>query len=105
MATRNPRVQVALSDETCAFVAELAELSGKSRSAVISEVVDVALPAMQAMRDALRVVKEQPKEAERLLARFANAATAELAQAQLDLTAHVDARTVQGRRRKRGQAT
>ena len=105
MATRNPRVQVSLSDEASAFVAELAELSDRSRSAVISELVDVALPAMLAMRDALRVVKEQPKEAERLLARFASAATADLAQAQMEFGEHVDARTVKGQRRKRGQTT
>lgn len=93
------------SDEAMAMVSEIASITGATKTSVVAELLDVALPALQTMLEALRVVKEQPKEAERLLARFASAATADLAQAQMEFGEHVDARTVKGQRRKRGQTT
>lgn len=97
---RSPRVQVTLSPEAMAALDDLANLSGQSKSSLISELVDIALPAMSVTLDALRVVHRQPEEARKLLSEFAHQQTAHLAQAQLDLDAAVDARTVKGKRRK-----
>jgi len=97
---RNPRVQVTLSPEAMAVLEELATLSGQPKAAIVSELVDVALPAMSVTLDALRVVRRQPEEARKLLSQFAHQQTAHLAQAQLELDAALDARTVKGRRRK-----
>lgn len=97
---RNPRVQVTLSPEAMAVLDELATLSEQPKAAIVSELVDVALPAMSVTLEALRVVLRQPDEARKLLSQFAHQQTAHLAQAQLDLDASLDARTVKGRRRK-----
>ncbi|MFB0082792.1 hypothetical protein ABVD06_23345, partial [Xanthomonas euvesicatoria] len=97
---RNPRVQVTLSPEAMAVLDELATLSEQPKAAIVSELVDVALPAMSVTLEALRVVRRQPDEARKLLSQFAHQQTAYLAQAQLDLDASLDARTVKGRRRK-----
>lgn len=99
---RNPRVQVTLSPEAMAILEEVATLSEQPKSAIVSELVDAALPAMQVTLDALRVIHRQPDEARRLLSQFAHQQTANLAQAQLDLEATLDKRTVKGRRRKKG---
>jgi len=102
---RKPRIAITLSDEATHLVAEIAELTGSTKTSIVSELLDVALPAMQTMLEALRIVKEQPKEAERLLARHANAAALSVAQAQLEFHEHIDGRTVRARRKKRGQKT
>lgn len=99
---RNPRVQVTLSGEAMAILEEMATLSNGSKAAIVSELVDAALPAMQVSLNALRVLSKQPDEARRLLSEFAAEATGKLAQAQLDLDVALDKRTVKGRRRKKG---
>lgn len=99
---RSPRVQVTLSAEAMALLEELATLSQQPKAAIVSELVDTALPALGTTLDALRIVHQQPDEARRLLSRFAHQQTANLAQAQLDLDAALDKRTVKGRRRKQG---
>ena len=101
---RNPRVQVTLTPEAMAMLDELASLTGQAKSAIVSELVDVALPAMQVTLDALRVVHRQLGEARRLLSQFAHQQTAALAQAQLDLDVALDGRTVKGKRQKRGKS-
>ncbi|KLB88102.1 hypothetical protein XEUV681_22245, partial [Xanthomonas euvesicatoria] len=88
---RNPRVQVTLSPEAMAVLDELATLSEQPKAAIVSELVDVALPAMSVTLEALRVVRRQPDEARKLLSQFAHQQTAYLAQAQLDLDASLDA--------------
>lgn len=83
-----------------AMLDELATLSGRPRSVVISELVDAALPALKVTLDALRLLKQQPDEAQRLLSQFVHQQTAAIAQAQLDFEQGLDGRTVKGRRQK-----
>ena len=97
---RSPRIQVTPSPEAMALLDELSTLSGQARAALVSELVDAALPALKVTLDALRLVKAQPAEAQRLLSEFASHQTAALAQAQLDFGRAVDGRTVKGRRQK-----
>lgn len=98
---RNPRVYVTFSPETFALLVEVSEVTGTPKSALVSELMDAALPAVKTTLDALRVVKEQPREAQRLMSNFAAGASMELAQQQLELDAAIDARTVKGRQKKR----
>jgi uncharacterized protein (DUF1778 family) len=102
MGTKNKRVQVALSDEATKLVDELSALTGQSKSSVVSEMMDVALPAIQTTIEAVRLLQEQPREAQRLLANFTNEAIVMASQASLDLDAAIDSRTVKGKRRKGG---
>lgn len=105
MAAKYPRVLVTLNEETLRLVLGLSELTGRSRSAVIGEVLEMALPALQTMLEAAKVLKEKPLEAQRMMNRFASSATAELAQAQLDLDSAIDSRTVKAKRRRNASNT
>jgi uncharacterized protein (DUF1778 family) len=106
---RNPRVYVTFSPETYALLAEASALTGTPKSALVSELMDAALPAVKATLEALRVVNEQPREAQRLMSNFAAKASMDVAQQQLELDAAIDARTMKGKRAKReasrGRAT
>ena len=102
MATRNKRVQVALSDETARLVDELHAMSGQSKSSIISELLDQVAPALQTTLEALRLLQDRPREAQRLLKNFTHSAIATVTQASLDLDASIDKRTVKGKRAKKG---
>lgn len=102
MATRNKRVQVALSDETARLVDELHAISGQSKSSIISELLDQVVPALQMTIQALRLLEDRPREAQRLLNNYTHAAIAQVTQANLDLDASIDRRTVKGKRAKKG---
>lgn len=101
MATKRKRVNVTLSDEVWALVNEVHELTGTPKAAVISEILDEVAPVFQNTIHALRIVKEQPREAQRLVQNFANEAIGKATQAALDLDAAIDARTVKGQRARR----
>lgn len=97
---RNERVAVTLSPESLATLTEISELLGRPKSALISDLVDQTLPAMVTTLNALRVVRDQPREAARLIKEFTASTVAKVGQAQLDFDEHLDKRTVKGRRRK-----
>lgn len=101
---RAPRVAVTLSPESLRILDELSELRSQPKSAIVAELVDMALPALKIAVDALRQFQESPREAQRLLQNFANERVTNLAQASLDLDAAIDGRTVKGKRLKRGQS-
>ena len=98
---QSKRVAVTLSPEGLAMINELSALTGQPKSALLSEMVDTALPAFQTTVQALRVIQEQPREAQRLLANFTAGALRDVSQAQLDLDTAIDARTVKGKRGRR----
>jgi hypothetical protein len=98
---RNPRVYVTFSPETYELLVQSSALTGTPKSALVSELMDAALPAVKTTLEALRIAKEQPLEAQRLMNNFAAGASRDLAQQQLDLDAAIDARTVKGKRAKR----
>jgi uncharacterized protein (DUF1778 family) len=105
MTTRQPRVAVTLTPSTRSLITDIAALTGRSHSAIVSELVESAAPALQTMAEALRVVQEQPMQAQRLLSRYANEAVGELAQAQLALDDALDRRTMDSKiRSPRGRA-
>lgn len=101
MATKQKRLQVTLSPEVRALVEEVHQLTGTPRAAIVSEMLDEIAPVFQNTIHALRIVKEQPREAQRLIQNFANEAIGKAAQAALDLDAAMDGRTVKGQRARR----
>lgn len=102
---RAPRVIVQLSPETRKTLDRLAALTGAPKSSLIADVVDQALPALVNAVEVMELVKSGQKlQAERLINHFAHQASAELAQQQLELHAHIDGRTVEGQREKRRAA-
>jgi predicted DNA-binding protein len=102
---RSPRIQVTLSPESRHLFEKLSELTGQSQSAMLAEIADTALPALQVTVDALEAAKAgKYEEVRRLTSHFAHKATGDLAQQMLDLDADMDARTVKGKRKKKGQA-
>lgn len=101
MAAKQKRLQVTLSPEVRALVDEVHELTGTPRAAIISEMLDEIAPVFQNTIHALRIVKEQPREAQRLIQNFANEAIGKATQAALDLDAAMDGRTVKGQRARR----
>lgn len=99
--SKRKRVNVTLSDEVWALVEELHGLTGTPKAAVISEMLDEIAPVFRNTIEAVRIVQEQPREAQRLIQNFANEAVAKNAQAMLDLDAALDGRTVKGKRARR----
>lgn len=63
---------------------EVSALTGQGKGTLVSELVVEALPMLRASIDALRLVKESPREAQALLARVSNEAVMRLSQAQLE---------------------
>lgn len=86
------------SDEAWALIDEVHKLTGQARAAIVAEILDEISPAFQNTIDALRIVAEQPREAQRLIQNFANESIGKLAQASLELDAAIDKRTVKGKR-------
>ena len=104
MAVKRKRVLVTPSDEAWALIEEVHKLTGTPKAAIVSEILDEVAPVFQNTIHALRIVKEQPREAQRLIQNFANEAIGKAAQASLDLDAAIDARTVKGKRARRRRA-
>jgi len=101
MTTKRKRLNVTLSDSVWDLVNEVHALTGTPKAAVISEILDEVAPVFQTQIEALRVLKDRPREAQRLIQNRSNEAIARLAQNTLDLDAAFDARTIQGQRAKR----
>lgn len=100
---RTPRVMVTLSPEARVLLDRMAKATRTPKAALVAELVDAGLPAMATTLDAIELVKAgKNHEAERLLSRFALQASSQLSQQQLELQEVIDARTVKGKRAKRG---
>ncbi len=95
------RVQVTLSLESWALVEEIAELTRTPKAAILAEIFDVALPSFTATIAALRLAKEQPREAQRLVQNFAAQAVMGVQQQSLELDAAITAQEAKKRKRRR----
>lgn len=80
---------------------EISTATGTGKATLVAEIMQEALPALRVTVEALRHVKQAPREAQALLARYANESTAKLAQAQLELDDLVAAKPSR-KRQKRG---
>lgn len=79
------RVHVTLSEPAWEMVVEIAELTGTPKATILSEIFDTTLPAFANTLQALRVAKETPREAQRLVTNFAAESVMKLQQAQLEM--------------------
>nr|CRY94990.1 hypothetical protein [uncultured prokaryote] len=80
---------------------ELSALTGQGMGTLVSELMLEALPAMRVAINAIRVVKDAPREAQQMLARFSNEATVKLAQNQLDFDDLVSTKPSTKRQKRR----
>jgi hypothetical protein len=104
MPTLRKRINITPSDEVWALIDQVHALTGTPKAAIVSELLEEIAPVFQTTIQALSLVKEQPREAQRLVQNFANESVASLVQAQLDLDVAIDKRTVKGARAKRRKA-
>lgn len=103
MAGKRKRLLITPSDEVWALIDEVHKYTGTAKAAIVAEILDEIAPVFQTQIQALRVLQESPQEAQRLMQNFANESVGKLAQASLDLDKAVaDARTVKGKRAKKG---
>lgn len=102
---RSRRVQVTLPWSLWELVTELADLTGTPRSSIIAELLVEVRPALETTIDALKLIKDRPLEAQRLMANFTAENIGYVMQQQLELNDAIDGRTVEGRKqRRRGNA-
>ena len=104
---RGPRVQVTLSPEGMALLERYSVATGEPKATLLGELLEESLPALEAMVKAIEIVREQPREAQRLMTNFGAEAVQMLMQQQLEFDAKVsgiDGRTVKGKRAKKGRA-
>jgi len=101
MPTTRRRIQVTPSDEVWALIDEVHALTGTPKAAIVAEILDEVAPVFSNQLQALRILKDSPREAQRLIQNFANESVAKLAQTSLDLDAALDGRTVSGKRARR----
>lgn len=95
---KRSRLQITPSPELWALLDTVSELTGESRAALVSQMLDEISPAFQTMVEALKLVKSAPREAQQLMQNFGANSVGQLMQAQLDLDAAIDGRTVKGKR-------
>lgn len=102
MPTIRRRIQLTPSDEVMALIDEIHTLTGTPKAAILCEILDEVAPVFQSQLQALRMLQDRPREAQRIIQNFANEAVGKLAQANLDLDKALDPRTVKGKRAKTG---
>lgn len=83
------RVQVTLSEETWEQVEHVADQLQQPKAAILAELIDAALPAMNVTIEALKLAQEFPREAQRLVTNYGAQAVMQLQQQQLELDAAV----------------
>jgi hypothetical protein len=101
MPTTRRRIHVTPSDQVWALVDEVHGLTGTPKAAILAEILDEVSPVFLNQIQALRMLHDRPREAQRLMQNFANESVGKLAQASLDLDAALDGRTVKGQRARR----
>lgn len=97
MATRNPRIAFAPSDEVAALLKELSQLSGRTMAWHVQDMLSDLVPVYRAQIDAIRLIANRPEEVREHIRAKANEATATIAQALLDLD---EPKQKPGRKRK-----
>lgn len=103
MATRpyrNPRIQFVPSDSVHGVVRELSALSGKSRSMIVSELMDEMEPVLTSQVEAFRKIAAAPEQAQALIDAYAAKSVADIGQAVMQFHSDADGRTVEGKKAK-----
>jgi len=100
------RIHVTLSLEAWRMVEEISDLTGSPKAALLAEMFDEILPAFKSTIDALRVAKEQPREAQRLITNFGAKSVMDLQQATLNLDTAISEHEAKnkGKKPRKGRA-
>lgn len=85
MPTKHPRIQFTPTDAVAPLLRELSELTGKSQSGIVRELLEEAVPALEMTLEAFRTLQKRPAEAQAAINRLAARAHQTIAQATLDL--------------------
>jgi hypothetical protein len=85
MTTKNPRIAFVPSDAVQSLVQRLSDLSGESRAGIVSGFMDEIEPVIRGQIEAFEKIAARPEHARQQIEDYANAATATIAQAVLDL--------------------
>lgn len=97
MATRNPRIAFAPSDDVAALLRELSQLTGRTMAWHVGDMLTDLVPLYRGQIEAMRTLKDRPELAREFINEKANEAIATIAQVQLDLD---EPKQKPGRKRK-----
>ena len=86
MKPSDNRIQVTPSIEARAVLDELAMLTGKSRSFLVADILQEALPALQTVIDAVKTIQAKPEAAKALIDDYASRSIQSINQAQIAFT-------------------
>ena len=88
------------------MVEEIAALTSSPKAAILAEMFDEILPAFHNTIQALRVAKDQPREAQRLITNFGAKSVMDLQQASLNLDTAITQHEAEnkGKKRRKGRA-
>lgn len=78
MPTEKRRLAISLSDRSSDTLDHLAALQGRSRSAIVSELIDEAEPTLRRVAETLEAVRTLPKDAVERFARSLDAAQGDM---------------------------
>lgn len=87
-----PRMQVTPTRTSFLLLKEMERLTGKAPATITRELLDEATPALEAAIEALRVLKQRPKQAMQAVDRMLDTAMLGAAQARLDLDKAMNAK-------------
>lgn len=102
MPTIAARFSITPSPACEPIINELAKLLGKPKAAIVRELLDEAMPAMQLTLEAVRIAKTHPERAQALLADYGARAVHQLMQEQINFSEALKKRP--GRKPGRGAA-
>lgn len=84
MATIATRFSITPSPAVEPVLIELSRLLKRPKAAIVRELLDEAMPALQMTLEAVRIAKSHPERAQALMAEFGARATRDLMQGQID---------------------
>lgn len=86
MTTIATRFSITPSPAVEPVLIELARLLKRPKAAIVRELLDEAMPALQATLEAVRIAKSHPERAQALMAEFSARATRDLMQQQIEFS-------------------
>lgn len=102
MPAARARMQVTPSETAFRLLRELSRLTGQAPATLTRELLDEAVPALEATLEAFRLMEKRPEQAQAAMARVAAMAVRDLSQAQLDLDTALEKK--RGRKPRKGAA-
>lgn len=85
MPTKNPRINVTVSQELYEALSEFRAASGMSSASLLSQLLSETVPVIRAMTEAFKLAKSSPAKASDALREVVQDAHVQVAQLQLDM--------------------